>query len=639
VQDMKSAERPHVSVRDRRPASEEPCGRRWPRRFERLCLASLILVSVLLHAHSLWLGFWFDDHYHLELCRQDGIRVLTNGNRFEWAGRIMHVWWAQREMSYAYFRPLAILLRATELCLFRLHAWCFHVVQLTFHVLTVVLLYALVRRCCGGRGMAWMASLFFTLHPVQANTVAWLANDAPVLVGFWTMAGLCLAHSSARLGHRRTAPLAGIFLCYLCAMLSRENGIMFGPLVVLFDLLWARCAPGRLGLPTPSAGKLRWLFYAALAIEGVGFLAVRALCLGAAPLPHSPYVHWPTDPGFLSWLAYKLLHNVLSLPLALPFFPIADVPWLQARPVTVGVLLFLLVVVGLIFLWPLRRSWVMWGLLAGIGLTMLPTLPAFSVPHNLYLPSAAWAVLLALWTQRLWLRRRALVVGTLTVLLGLYGCGQGTGASMLHDSQAAEQCVLAEVAATDPASYLPGTSLFFVNLPMAAGQIGSALHLMTGRPDLQVYPLTLIPGLAPAEGQVHVVQEDEHSLLVATEGVSWFAGQAGELVVLGWFGSSRADLRPGPFPTPAVAGSLPFRVEIVKANREGVQALRFVFDRPLDDPHYRFFVGSIANAAQCQSFPDRQTRGDKQPASERFYRLQSRQRSLDRAIELLDRCP
>jgi hypothetical protein len=156
---------------------------------------------------------------------------------------------------------------------------------------------------------------------------------------------------------------------------------------------------------------------------------------------------------------------------------------------------------------------------------------------------------------------------------------------------------------------------------------------------VQVYPLTLIPELAWMGGPVHVIPEDEHTLLVTTEGDRWFAGQAGELVMLGWFGSSRAELRPGPFTTSPVVGSLPFRVEVVKADRDGVQALRFVFDRPLDDPHYRFFVGSPTHAARYQRFPRPQGDADNLPADEAIPRLQSRQRSLDRATKWLARCP
>ncbi len=46
------------------------------------------------------------------------------------------------------------------------------------------------------------------------------------------------------------------------------------------------------------------------------------------------------------------------------------------------------------------------------------------------------------------------------------------------------------------------------------------------------------------------------------------------------------------------AGPMPFRVEVVQADVKGVQALRFVFDRRLDDPGYHFFLSSHLAASR-----------------------------------------
>ena len=43
---------------------------------------------------------------------------------------------------------------------------------------------------------------------------------------------------------------------------------------------------------------------------------------------------------------------------------------------------------------------------------------------------------------------------------------------------------------------------------------------------------------------------------------------------------------------------MPFRVEVVQSDDKGVTALRFEFDRPLNDPEYRFFISSPRGLAQ-----------------------------------------
>ena len=561
------------------------------RRRDLLATISLLLCTWALHGHGLTLGFWFDDHNHLELCRQNGFRDLAGGNRFDWTGHITHVWWARQETGWAYFRPLTVALRAAQLAVFGLNPLPFHVVHLSLFSLSVVLFYGLLRRCGWGVRASGLAALFFVLHPANAFTTPWLANDGPALVGLWLLIGLWLLHASARDGHRRPLLLAGVFLCYAAALLSRENGVMVGPLFVLFDFVWAR----RQGRPM---GRRRWLLYAALAVEGLVYLPFRAWCLGAAPAPRSPYFHWPTEPGFLAWLPYKILNDLVCVPLGLPFVPIVDVPWWQARPITTAAAAVAAASLAFVILWPLRRSRAAWGVVGGIALAQAPTLLAFSAPYNYYLATAGWAVLLTMWARQLWAARPRFVVGTVGVLAVWYLGGLWAGAWMLHSAATAERLVRAEVLATGAADGPRGTKLFFINLPFFAAEVAPALRNAADRPDLEVYPLTLSTELFyPANGVV-VEQEDERTLIVRSRGAAFFGGEFGDRVQLGWYGARRADLNGGPYAVRPAAGPMPFRVEVLRVDAKGVQALRFVFDRPLNDPGYHFFLSSHRGFAQ-----------------------------------------
>jgi hypothetical protein len=596
---------PNEQVDGLETAAAGACARAFHGRGDWLAMAFLASCVVLLHSHGLRLGFWFDDHIHLELCQQNGFQGLASGNRFDWTRQLMRVWWAQRETGWAQFRPLTVALRVVLLRLFGLDPLPFHVVHLTLCMVSVLLLYGLLRYCGMTLVAAVTACLFFTLHPSNALTAAWLANDGQVLVGLWTVVGLWLIAASARSGHRRLALLAGIFSSYLLAMCSRENGIMLGPMLVLFDALRTRqvARPGE-ALARTAIGH-RWqrcALYLALTFEGIAFLPLRSLCLGTAPLPGPPYFHWPSEPGFMGWLPYKVLHDAVCLPLGLPFVPIAAVQWLQDRPAVS--LAAVLAVVGLtaVFFFPLRRSRAMWGVVAGTTLAVAPTLLVFSAPYNFYLAAAGWAVLLALWSQRLWATRPRLVAGTLLALASCYLLGLWAGTWTVHSAADADRCVRRDVLATDLASCPPPTRLFFINLPFFAADVGPGLRLATGRADLEVYPLTFAPDLFVSCSPLSIEIEDERTLLLQAPARSWFAGNFGELVQLAWFGTSRSDLNPGPLTIHAAAGLMPFRVEVVRANSQGISALRFVFDRPLDDPHYRFFVGTPSQCAQLLSF-------------------------------------
>jgi hypothetical protein len=557
-----------------------------PRRRDLVMVCLLLLTTLALHGHGLSLGFWMDDHNHLELCHENGYRALLNGNRFDWTGRIAHVWWAHKETGWSYFRPLTIAIRVSLFRLFGLDPLPFHVVHLGLHVVTVLLVYLLLRRCSFGAGLAGLTCLFFTAHPAHAFTTGWVANDGPVLVGLWTVLGLLLLHASAQSGHSRVGLVGGAVLCYFLALLSRENGIALGPMLVLFDLLlvWY-------GIGTGS-WRRRLALYAALTTLGVVYLPIRSVCLEPAPLPRSPYFHWPSDPGFLTWLPYKVLNDALCLPLGLPFVPMAEVPWFQQQPfVTVAAGMVVLGVAALL-LYPLRRSLAAWGVLAGLILALAPTALLCAMSWNYYLATAGWAVLLALWARHSWPARPRLVIGVLATLGSGYFLSSWGGAWALHAAANAEKCVREEVLATQPSRYTDKTYLFFINLPFFAGEVGPALRLAADRPDLAVYPLTLAPELFAPRCEVIVEKEDDHTLLLRNTSPGWFGGTFGEEVQLGWFGATRRELGVGQVVLRPVAGALPFRVEVVAIDGKKISALRFVFEHRLDDPHYRFFIAS-----------------------------------------------
>jgi hypothetical protein len=580
-------------------------------------LAILAICVVAVHGHGLTLGFWLDDHNHLELCKENGFAGLAQANRFDWTGgRLAHIWWAQHECGWAYFRPLTVALRIVQLRLFGLNPLPFHIWHLGLYTSVVLLLYGLVRRCGLGVFPALVAGSFFTLNPTHAFAASWLANDGTVLVGLWTVLGLWLLLASARAAHRKSTLLAGVLLCYCLALLSRENGIALGPMIILFDVLWGwpkseirnpKSEAGRFGFRISDFGfrifwdRRRLLLYGLLALEGLIYLPVRSWCLGRVPLPRSPYVHWPTEPGFASWLPYKILSDGLSLVLGLPF-PVSASSWLQIRPwIALAALLVALVLVG-VFLFPLRRSRTLWGVLLAMALAAAPTITVFMTSYNYYLVAAGWAVVLALWSRRLWPKHPMLVGGALLAFAGMYLLGQWSGAWILESAARTEHCVRADLLADGPADYPDNTKLFFINMPMMAAEVGPSIRLATGRSDLDFYPLTFAQDAFAQSSRIVIEQEDERTLLLRTLGTEWFTGGFGQDFQLGWFGASADLLHEGPVAPSPVAGPMPFRVHIVQADANGMSAVRFVFDRPLTDPHYRFFVGSSRGWARSLRF-------------------------------------
>src|SRR5262245_31353014 len=173
-----------------------------------LFLVLLLAGAVCVYGHSLRLGFWLDDHNHLELCRANGFGDLAAGNSFDWNHRLTHVWWAAEETGWAYYRPLTVAWRTLQLQCFSLSPLPYHILHLGLFLLTLGLLFGLLRRFGLSRGTAALAVLFFVLHPANVYVVSWLANDGPLLVGLWLLLGLWAMSASGEQGHRNPWRLA-----------------------------------------------------------------------------------------------------------------------------------------------------------------------------------------------------------------------------------------------------------------------------------------------------------------------------------------------------------------------------------------------------------------------------------------------
>lgn len=74
--------------------------------------------------------------------------------------------------------------------LFGLNPGPFHVENVFWHVLNVVLLYAAMNELTGDRWRSAFIAAVFGIHPLHVESVAWVTERKDVLSGFWWMAGL-----------------------------------------------------------------------------------------------------------------------------------------------------------------------------------------------------------------------------------------------------------------------------------------------------------------------------------------------------------------------------------------------------------------------------------------------------------------
>lgn len=370
--------------------------------------ALVLLLGLTFAAYANGLGgqFVFDDFLLARYAWQD---VPVS----EWG------WGLPSPEGHAAQRPLVTASFYLDAALFGREPFGYHVINLLLHALAVILAWrVLLRLGLDGRA-ALIAGLVFALHPVQTESVTYIAGRRDLLLGV-TFLGAWLLALRARGG---SPPLngAGAFALYLLALASKEAAIVVPAVIVLAELPPAGCAWNARS-PEPREGSLlgdlacairrRRCMIVPMLVVGLPWLFHRALFSRHTAVERgSPLIGG--EPGIHVLSAAKaqvLLLWRLLFPLELQA-DYSRVDPLYARgwgdPVGWAAVALLILVLGLI-LWLLhRRS--RFGLAGALlAVLMLPTaqivpLTELVAEHYLYLPVLAWGIVLA--RAEWWLRQ------------------------------------------------------------------------------------------------------------------------------------------------------------------------------------------------------------------------------------------
>ena len=198
----------------------------------------------------------------------------------------------------------------------------FHATNLILFAASAVLLFSALRRLIGRTGPAFAIALLWALHPVQVESVAWVAERKGLLAGlFWMLAMEIFSRGDGRGAGAR----AGVFVCTVLGLMAKSTLLALPFVLILLDAgLRGRRGVRALLLPRLELLLILPLFVAvgvgaqadAGAMRGVaesvgGWSAVAASYLHALrsvvwPAGLSPVYAAPAD-------GFPLAHGLLAL--------------------------------------------------------------------------------------------------------------------------------------------------------------------------------------------------------------------------------------------------------------------------------------------------------------------------------------
>jgi len=555
-----------------------------------LPLALFLLLSLALNHSYLGGGFQADDLFALNMLRQQPLPF--SHWRGMWSVAIdqfpgfTNLWWFEPGVQGSFFRPLPSLVIEGSYHLFGENAFPLHLLSILLHGLVAFTAFRLFARLTGQSLIALLAGLVFITCEDHSLGVGWIAAMTDLMCVVFINLAL-LAHLTWR-QNGRWPFLAGSLLGQALALASKESAVAAPLAIMLLEWFLTRSeqVAGRSRSTALLCSARRWWPSAVLLLaflllyKALGFGAMRTLMY--------------LDPTTQPWL--YLRHAATALPVMFSAALTVISPGLATfTPEFLLPLALLGAVLAALFLWglwPLRREPVAAWALALFVVALLPQVATEPSERLLYLPFVPASYLLARLLAAIaplarWLRPGEPLLPRATRIWGWYVlAGLLLPAAIIS---AVEPRTFAAIMRKPERDAL--TSLVVVRAHVAAHPAASVVILNTSGPFLTIYaggiyeyhlrravPTYVLSGL---NGKLTLERVGPRSLLLTTDRRGWLSNMFARIVRI------NPHLVAG-----RVYHSRLFNATLIRLtpDRQDALAVRFDFQRPLDDPNLLFLT-------------------------------------------------
>jgi protein O-mannosyl-transferase len=178
------------------------------------------------------LALYYPVHWHPFLNYDDSLYV-TNNDEVQSPVSWDTVMWAFTTFDVGTWHPLTWLSHALDCQLFQLNPAGHHDVNLLLHAINVVLLFWVLLRATGYAGRSFMVAALFALHPINVESVAWIAERKnPLSMLFFLLA---LGAYRWYAIEPRSGRYAAVALLYTFGLLAKPQVITFPFVLLLWD--------------------------------------------------------------------------------------------------------------------------------------------------------------------------------------------------------------------------------------------------------------------------------------------------------------------------------------------------------------------------------------------------------------------
>ena len=182
----------------------------------------LSAVTIAVYCVSFLNGFVWDDEFII--VKNPAIRQMTSITDL----------FLSPDVVKPYYRPLNRATYLVDYWLFGMNPSAFHAINITIHLLNVVLFYLACSRMATNRVLAVIAALIFAVHPINTESVNFISARNNLLSLFFSFASFLLF---LRGGERGRGWLFLSAILFFFGLLCKETALMLLIVIVLYTLL------------------------------------------------------------------------------------------------------------------------------------------------------------------------------------------------------------------------------------------------------------------------------------------------------------------------------------------------------------------------------------------------------------------
>ena len=192
--------------------------------YSKFVLPFIVIITSIVFSNTLGNNFidnWDDDGY-----------IINNDI-------VKHLNWGNLKIIFTTFykgnyHPLTTLSYAIEYRLFGLNPFPFHLTNYILHLFNVIIVYVFLKRLTGKPWVAAITSIFFGIHPMHVESVAWISERKDLLYTLFFLLSLN-SYNLYLMKGKKISFIVWTFVCFFLSLMSKSAAICLPLVLVLMD--------------------------------------------------------------------------------------------------------------------------------------------------------------------------------------------------------------------------------------------------------------------------------------------------------------------------------------------------------------------------------------------------------------------